>query len=212
MRRRLLPLMASLCVLAGCGAAEGGVGSSSSSEEGSQQPAGSCTAVGSEDPSGAGTRFANGGFEEPGVGSYEFFDGELAGWTVAKESVEIIDESYGEGYRARSGDQVLALNGHGAGGVRQEARTEPGERYRLVFYLTADPNARGLLTLRASAGSASRSYEVAPSLDSFRREALEFEGTPGSRTTRVEITSTSERTEDGPFVDDVSVEPAGGSG
>jgi hypothetical protein len=204
---RLFSVMVSLWVLAGCGGAEGGVGSGSSSEEGSLQPAGSSTPVGSENPSGAGMRLANGGFEEPEVGSYEFFDDEFAGWTVAQGSVEIVSESYGEGYRARSGDQVLALNGYRAGGVRQEVRTEPGERYRLVFYLTADPNAKGFLTLRASAGSASRSYELTPSLDSFRREVLEFEGASGSQTTRIEFTSTSEGTEERPFVDDVSVAP-----
>lgn len=216
--RRLSVLAVSGALLAGCGAAtesgSGSTGSGSASGQDSTRSTGaSAETGGAQTRGGEGAGLVNGGFEQPQVSSYDFFDEEVAGWTVSQESVEIINESYGQGYRARSGDQVLVLNGYsGAGAVRQAVPTEPGERYRLVFYLTADPDAEGPLTLTASAGSASDSYEVGAGLDSFRRAILVFEGASGSDTTRVGFTSTTEGSDYGPFVDDVSVEPIGGSG
>lgn len=223
-----LSLAAVLCaLLAGCGAVEGdagstGTGSGSVPGQDSTRSTGASTRAEEEQTrsrgqGGEGTGLVNGGFEQPRVSSYEFFSEELGGWTVTQRSVEIINELYGQVFRARSGDQVLTLNDQGGpGAVRQAVPTEPGERYRLVFYLTFDPDPEsepeGPLTLTASAGSVSGSYEVGAGMDSFRRESLVFEGASGSNTTRVSLASTTEGSDYGPFVDDVSVEPMGSSG
>jgi len=228
-----LSIAAVLCaLLTGCGTAAGGdagdssrstsTGSGSASGQDPTRSTEASTRAGEEQARGGEqgaeeTGLVNGGFEQPGVSSYEFFSGELGGWTVTQRSVEIIDESYGQVFRARSGDQMLTLNGQsGPGAVRQAVPTEPGERYRLVFYVASDPDPdsepEGTATLTASAGSASGSYEVAARQDSFRRESLVFEGASGSDTTRVGLASTTQGSDYGPFVDDVFVEPVGSAG
>ena len=219
MMRRLSLAVVLCALLTGCGIAAGGdagstdTGSGSASGQDSTRSTEASAETGGEQiRGGEGAGLVNGGFERPQVSSYEFFFEELGGWTVSQRSVEIIDESYGQVFRARSGDQVLTLNGRGGpGAIRQAVPTEPGERYRLVFYLISDPDTESEpeepLTLTVSAGSVSGSYKVAAGLDSFRRESLVFEGASGSDTTRIGLASTTEGSDYGPFVDDVSVEP-----
>lgn len=149
---------------------------------------------------------ANGGFEEPSVDAYAFFDESIGAWAVTQNSAEIVTESWRDGaFPVRSGSQVLNLNVDGRpGGVSQDIATTPEVRYRLVFHMSADPDASGALTLTADAGAASESYQVAAPTDSFERQTLAFSGASGTNATEISLTSTT--TGDGPLVDDVSVE------
>ena len=121
MMRRLSLAVVLCALLTGCGAAaEGDAGStdagsgSASGQDSTRSTGASAETEGEQTRAGEGAGLVNGGFEQPQVSSYQFFSEEVGGWMVPQESVdvEIIDESYGEGYRARSGDQLLSFNGH----------------------------------------------------------------------------------------------------
>jgi len=154
-----------------------------------------------------GDRLANGGFENPAIDAYQFFDEGLPGWTVDRGEVEVINKAYGNGFEARSGSQFLALNGSGA--VYQEVPTEPGSVYRLVFHLDNEPDAAGLTTLTVSTGDASADFEVPSEQEGYRQETLCFEGAAGTETTRITFTDTTGAGY-GAHVDDVSFDAMDG--
>lgn len=145
----------------------------------------------------------NGGFENPAIGAYQFFDEGLPGWTVDRGEVEIINEVYGSGFEARSGSQFLALNGSGA--VYQDVPTEPGSVYRLVFYLDNEPDAADPTTLTVRAGDVRADFEIPSDQEGYRQEALRFEGAAGAEMTRITFTDMTGAGY-GAHVDEVSVE------
>jgi len=147
-------------------------------------------------------RLDNGGFEDPAIDGYRFFDEGLPGWTVDMDGVEIINEAYERGFEARSGSQFLALNGSGA--IFQDVPTEPGAIYQLVFHLDNEPDAAGATTLTVSAGSASADFEIPSEQEGYRQEALRFMGAAGAAVTRIMFTDTT-GADYGAHVDDVSV-------
>ena len=102
----------------------------------------------------------NGGFEQPDVGSYEFVSGRIPGWTILHDGVEIIDASYGHGFRVHSGNQLVDLSGSGA--VSQAVPTDPGSPYCLVFHLYREPDAAGPSTLTVEAGDVREHYKIMP--------------------------------------------------
>ncbi|QPC42764.1 DUF642 domain-containing protein [Kaustia mangrovi] len=148
-------------------------------------------------------RLDNGGFEDPTVDGYQFFDESLPAWTVEQDEAEIINEAYGRDFEARSGRQFLALNGSGT--VYQDVPTDPGSTYRLVFHLDNEPDAAGATTLTVSAGSASANFEVSPDQEGYRQETLRFEGAANSAVTRIMFTDTT-GTDYGVHLDAVRVE------
>ncbi|MGO4833201.1 DUF642 domain-containing protein, partial [Rhizobiaceae sp. 2RAB30] len=143
-------------------------------------------------------------FETPEIGSYLIYDEVIPGWTVTRDSIYIINQSYGRGFQASTGSQLLALNGGGA--LYQDIPTCPGATYRLVLYVAREPDATGPTTLAISAGASHADYAVAPDQRGYRRETLLFEGAPGGET-RISLSSTTTG-EAGPLVDDVGVEAA----
>lgn len=147
----------------------------------------------------------NGGFEDPAIDNYRFFDEGISGWTVSRDRIEIINQSYGQGLQARSGRQFLALNG--AGGLYQEISTRPDTIYRLVFHMAREPDAKGPTTLVVNAGTTQADYTIPLAQSGYRRETLSFRGAVGT-VTRIAISSTT-AAEAGPLVDDVSIEVAG---
>lgn len=152
----------------------------------------------------AGTRLVvNGSFEEPSVDNYRLYDDRIPGWSVSRDRIEIINEAYGHGFQARSGKQLLALNGNGA--VSQDIPTVPGSIYRLVFYVSTESDAVGPATLTVTAGAERADYEVPLGQNGYRRETLRFEGATGAKVTRIMMASTTGN-EAGPLVDDVEVE------
>lgn len=151
-----------------------------------------------------GTRLAvNGSFEEPSVDTYRLYDERIPGWSVSRDRIEIINEAYGHGFQARSGKQLLALNGEGA--IFQDIPTVPGSTYRLVFYVSIESDAVGPATLTVTAGAERADYEVHLGQNGYRRETLRFEGAAGAKVTRITIASTTGN-EAGPLIDDVEVE------
>lgn len=149
----------------------------------------------------------NGGFEEPDVGSYEFFADAIPGWTVGSGRIEVIDQSYGNGFRARSGTQFLAFNEPAA--VHQDVPTIPDRRFRLVFHIDREIDATGPTTVTVSAGGTHREFVIPLEQHDYRRETVEFMGTPNADVTRITFTSTNS-TEAGPVVDDVTIEEVDG--
>ena len=146
---------------------------------------------------------ANGSFEEPDVGAYEFFDDRIPGWTVTSGEIEIIDQSIGSGFQARSGSQVLAFNEPGT--ASQNVPTTPGLRYRLTFHLAREADATGPITLDVTLGDATERFTVPLDQTGYREEAIEFTGTASASATRIAFASDNP-TEAGPVVDDVAVE------
>jgi hypothetical protein len=157
-------------------------------------------------PGAHSARIENGGFEQPDVGSYKFVSGQIPGWVIVHDGVELIDASYGHGFRVHSGNQLVDLSGSGA--ISQAVATEPGASYCLAFHLYREPDAAGPSTLTVQAGDAREDYKVMPEQNAYRREALGFAGAAGARSTRVTFTATVGDAEYGPIIDDVSVSPA----
>jgi hypothetical protein len=163
------------------------------------------TSAPSEDPQPS-ARVENGGFERPDVDSYKFFSERIPGWTVLHDGVEIIDASYGNGFRVYSGNQLVALSGSGA--ISQAVPTDPGAPYCLVFYLSREPDAPAPSTLTVEAGDVREDYKIMPEENGYRREVLRFAGASGAEATRITFTSTTGDTEYGPIIDDVGVKSA----
>ncbi|MET1753871.1 DUF642 domain-containing protein [Novosphingobium sp. RD2P27] len=149
------------------------------------------------------TMIVNGSFEEPSVDTYRLYDDRIPGWSVSRDRIEIINEAYGHGFQARSGKQLLALNGNGA--ISQDIPTVPGSIYRLVFYFSTESDAVGPATLTVTAGAERADYEVRLGQNGYRRETLRFEGAAGAKVTRITMASTTGN-EAGPLIDDVEVE------
>lgn len=145
----------------------------------------------------------NGSFEAPSVNAYQFFSERIPGWVVGRDTIEIVNESYGNGFQAHSGSQLLALNG--AGVVYQDIPTDPGLTYRLTFHVYSETDASEHTTLSVSAGAAQADYEIPARQAEYRQKSLQFEGATGAKTTRIIFASTT-MNEAGPIIDDVVVE------
>src|SRR5690625_3830920 len=128
-------------------------------------------------------RIENGGFEQLDVGSYEFVSERIPGWVIVHDGVEIIDASYGHGFRVRSGTQLVDLSGSGA--ISQAIPTDPGAPYCLVFYLYREPDAPAPSTLTVEAGDVREDYKIMPEQSEYRREELRFAGASGADVTRI---------------------------
>ncbi|MFO1078045.1 MAG: DUF642 domain-containing protein [Planctomycetota bacterium] len=148
----------------------------------------------------------NGGFEfGPGTTSNTtVFSPSTAfqGWLVSAGSVDQVFE-----WTTAEGVYCIDLDGLSAGTIQQTVATTSGGSYDLSFLLAANPNAGGVVTVRATAGSSSQSFTFDPTGHSsssmgWTRVHLTF--VAQSTTTTIELRSLDNpSSSNGPAIDDV---------
>jgi choice-of-anchor C domain-containing protein len=100
----------------------------------------------------------NGGFEQPRV-SDDFLSlsagaDELEGWTISSGSLDLVG-AYWSHY---AGHGSLDLNGGAAATLVQEVKGKAGDNYELTFALAGNPDGAGAMSVRVSAGNASKTF------------------------------------------------------
>jgi choice-of-anchor C domain-containing protein len=153
----------------------------------------------------------NGSFEDgpPGVGDFmSFHPGSTAitGWMVTRAQIDLI----GLG-RASQGQRSVDLHGSpGYGGIEQKFKTTKGQRYRVTFALSGNPEARfkvKRIAVEAAGSTGVFTFDsTGTSWDKLRWETKSFDFDATSDETTLEIHTLEKRDPiRGPLIDDVRV-------
>jgi choice-of-anchor C domain-containing protein len=153
----------------------------------------------------------NGSFEQgpPGLGDFMTFHPDsklITGWVVTRATIDL----NGMG-RASDGQRSVDLHGSpGYGGIKQTFQTTPGQRYRVSFTLSCNPEARfKTKRIAVEVAGTTETFTVdgaSTTWDKLRWDphAFEFEAT--SEATTIEFHSLENRDPvRGPMIDDVRV-------
>jgi choice-of-anchor C domain-containing protein len=108
---------------------------------------------------------ANGGFEDPVVGSSPFIANTttLTDWTVAAGDIDVIG-TYWQHY---AGSQSIDLQGCSAGTIRQAITTTPGAQYLLSFAVAGNPDVQGIKSSTVLVGTTVGGSDLVNSAESF---------------------------------------------
>lgn len=88
---------------------------------------------------GAGDAAANGGFEQPAIGSRFVSLGvgaTMGAWTVQSGSVDLVHNDY---WQPAAGSQSIDLNSCSPGRISQTLAVQPGQRYRIAYSYAGNP-------------------------------------------------------------------------
>lgn len=160
----------------------------------------------------AANLIANGDFEAPQIASPYFATTSLSGWTVDAGNVDIVQKP---SYTAYTGNQALDLVGTGVstGAISQAFATTIGQTYRLVFAytnntdtnanLSADVLVSGVASLLSGSLSHQGGTTNTPNWTIFDKTFV-----ADSTSTKLSFLDTSNRGNQGLFLDSVSVSAA----
>jgi choice-of-anchor C domain-containing protein len=155
----------------------------------------------------------NGSFEDgpKGLGDFmTFHPGSTAvtGWIVTRASIDL----NGMG-RASDGQRSVDLHGSpGYGGIKQKFKMTPGQKYRVTFTLSCNPEAKfKLKRIAVEVASTTETFTVdgtGMTWDKLRWEPHAFEFEANAEETTLEFYTLENRDPvRGPMIDDVRVTP-----
>ena len=162
-------------------------------------------------PAPADNLLANGSFEDgpKGLGDFMTFHPEskvITGWIVTRASIDLI----GLG-RASNGQRSIDLHGSpGYGGIKQTFHTTAGQRYRVTFTLSCNPEAKfKTKRIAVEVAGTTETFTVDGSgttWDKLRWDPHAFEFKASSEDTTIEFHTLENRDPiRGPMIDDVRV-------
>ncbi len=103
----------------------------------------------------------NGSFESPYCSGICTLSSGLTDWVISKGSIDIV-----RSWSPPDGGQVIDLDGRAAGAISQNIATVNGGSYRVLFYLSINPDASGSRSLQVCADATCQPYTYNPALES----------------------------------------------